>query len=359
MKVLMTTDNIGGVWTFSTDLARGLRKLGAEVILAVIGEPLTESQKELLIDIQYQHYVAPQEWMENPWEEVYAAGQWLYWIKQIENPDIIHFNSYTLACINWQVPVAVTIHSCVLSWWEAVKNEQAPISWDMYRWHIKTGIQSADFITAPTKSMLNVAEKFYGPFRSQRVIYNGRDRDLFQPRQKKKFIFSMGRLWDEAKNIKLLVEAAKFINYQVFIAGEFEEKSLNNLPSNVTLLGKLTQHEIAQWLSEAWIYALPAKYEPFGYSFVEAAFSGCTLIGGDIPSLHEVWNEAMIYTQTNNAAQLAGLINQLMDNETYLSEMGKQAYNHAMNHYALEQMAYEYFKLYKRITTIKSNLLQH
>jgi len=56
---------------------------------------------------------------------------------------------------------------------------------------------------------------------------------------------------------------------------------------------------------------------------------------------------------------LAGLINQLMVNETYLSEMGKQAYNHAMNHYALEQMAYEYFKLYKRITTIKSNLLQH
>ncbi len=32
---------------------------------------------------------------------------------------------------------------------------------------------------------------------------------------------------------------------------------------------------------------LPARYEPFGLSVLEAALSGCALVLGDIPSLRE------------------------------------------------------------------------
>jgi glycogen synthase len=39
MKVLMTTDNIGGVWTYALAMAHGLKKHGVEVVLAVIGNP--------------------------------------------------------------------------------------------------------------------------------------------------------------------------------------------------------------------------------------------------------------------------------------------------------------------------------
>ena len=79
-RILMTTDTIGGVWTFALELARGLSPYGIEVILATMGElpgadqyreaakienlPLCESRFRL-------------EWMDDPWEDVRRAGAWL------------------------------------------------------------------------------------------------------------------------------------------------------------------------------------------------------------------------------------------------------------------------------------------
>src|SRR5690606_30873767 len=162
-----------------------------------------------------------------------------------------------------------------------------------------------------------------------------------------------------AKNIKLLIEAAKDINYPVFIAGETERENIGPVPSNVTFLGKLTREEIAAWLSEAWIYALPVKYEPFGYTFLEAAFSGCVLVGGDIPSLHEVWNDAMVYTPTTDSSRLAELVNGLMENDRQLNELSEKAVAVASRKYRLERMVKEYYYLYRKVERFKSKILLH
>ena len=37
MKLLLTTDAVGGVWTYSLDLARALAPHGVETVLAVMG----------------------------------------------------------------------------------------------------------------------------------------------------------------------------------------------------------------------------------------------------------------------------------------------------------------------------------
>ena len=47
----------------------------------------------------------------------------------------------------------------------------------------------------------------------------------------------------------------------------------------------LSGEDIRPWFARAGIYALPAVYEPFGLSVLEAALSGCALVLGDIPSL--------------------------------------------------------------------------
>ncbi len=359
MKILMTTDNIGGVWTFSTDMARGLKKYGAEVVLAVIGEPLTFRQKKELSGLTYHHFVARQEWMDNPWQNVYATGQWLMWLKELENPDILHLNSYTLGCLDWDIPVTITIHSCVLSWWEAVKMEKAPGMWDEYRKHVKTGIQSAGFVTAPSGFMLGAAEKHYGTLRDKKLIYNGRSPNSFKRGAKEKIIFSMGRLWDEAKNVRLLIEAARYIDYPVYIAGKVNPDEAISLPLNVNLLGQLSPRQVSRWLSKSWVYALPVKYEPFGYTFLEAAFSGCALVGGDIPSMHEIWKDAMEYTNTSDAKQLARTLNELLSNDWHLNYMANKAYSHANENYKEEKMLENYFKLYSNMKSYKRKVLHH
>ena len=38
LRLVLTTDAVGGVWTYATDLARGLSARGVEVTLAVLGQ---------------------------------------------------------------------------------------------------------------------------------------------------------------------------------------------------------------------------------------------------------------------------------------------------------------------------------
>ena len=42
MKILLSTDTVGGVWDYTVTLARQLDALGCEVLIAAIGEPRDE-----------------------------------------------------------------------------------------------------------------------------------------------------------------------------------------------------------------------------------------------------------------------------------------------------------------------------
>ena len=45
MKILMTADAVGGVWTYALDLAVGLAPRGVEVVLAVLGPAPSPRQR--------------------------------------------------------------------------------------------------------------------------------------------------------------------------------------------------------------------------------------------------------------------------------------------------------------------------
>src|SRR5688500_868611 len=121
MRVLMTTDTIGGVWTFSLELARALEPYGVEVALATMGAPLTSAQEtELrwLRNVQVYASDFKLEWMEEPWAEVAEAGEWLLWVADCVRADVVHLNNYVHGALPWELPPLVVGHSCVLSWWE-------------------------------------------------------------------------------------------------------------------------------------------------------------------------------------------------------------------------------------------------
>jgi glycosyltransferase involved in cell wall biosynthesis len=279
--------------------------------------------------------------------------------KEIQ-PDLVHLHTYSLGNLDWNVPVIMSVHSGLLGWWEAVHHESAPDNWNTYRKNTSKGIQAATFIIAPSFGMLNEAEKFYGPFRNKRVIYNGRDRRLFKTSKKEKIVFSIGNILNEAKNINLLLKAASAIKYPVFIAGDKSSVKEKGLPANVHFTGPLSQEDLTVWLSKAAIYALPVLYEPFGYTFLEAAFSSCALIGGNIQSLKEIWGDSMIYADTRRADLLANTINKLMVDDNRLEASGNKALKQASSKYTLQTMVHEYADLYhglaeygKKIKTVK------
>lgn len=106
------------------------------------------------------------------------------------------------------IPAVVLGHSCVLSWWEAVKGEAAPASWDRYREEVRRGLQAANLVIAPSAAMLAGRFSYYGEIVNSKVIPNGRDSAVFYPSVKKEFVLTAGRLWDEAKNVAALEDIA-------------------------------------------------------------------------------------------------------------------------------------------------------
>src|SRR5688572_1926116 len=86
------------------------------------------------------------EWMNEPWSDVEAAGQWLLELEARFQPSLIHLNQYSHGAIPWNVPVLVVGHSCVYSWFEAVTGAPPGPEWRSYREAVRLGLQGADLV---------------------------------------------------------------------------------------------------------------------------------------------------------------------------------------------------------------------
>ena len=83
-------------------------------------------------------------------------------------------------------------------------------------------------------------------------------------------------------------------------------------PAGVEFLGRLDEKEMTAAYASAGVYCLPAVYEPFGLTPLEAARGGCPLVLGDVPSLREVWGDAAAFVPPRNPDALAGTLNRLI-----------------------------------------------
>ncbi|PRY05727.1 glycosyltransferase involved in cell wall biosynthesis [Pontibacter ummariensis] len=349
----MTADTVGGVWNYSLELVRALAPFGTQVVLATMGAPLREEQREQIEDISnltVHESDYKLEWMDDPWADLEKAGEWLLKLKDEVQPDVVHLNGMVHGNLDWGIPVVVVVHSCVMSWWRAVKGEDAPKEWDRYKERVTRGLQAADMVVAPTQAMLHQAQELYGPFKSSTVVYNGRGQYSFQFGKKEPFVFSMGRVWDEAKNIATLAHIAADLPWPVYIAGEDKHPATGKTMEleNVHFLGQLSEKEVSDWLSRASIYALPAKYEPFGLTILEAAMSGCALVVGKTESLAEVWGNAAKYVDPNSADELRDTVADLIEDEFARNIMAMRAIKRSHG-YTSDPMGQDYDHVYRQL----------
>ena len=352
MHVLMTADAVGGVWTYAVELARALADDGSRVTLAVLGPAPTAAQRDearAIPGLRLHEHAGRLEWMHDPWRDVGQAGAWLRALEAAVRPDVVHLNGYCHAAIGFEAPVLVVGHSCVRSWWRAVHDQEAPPEWGRYTRAVRRGLAAADLVVAPTVSMLASLEGAYGPLRRCRAIANGRTPPEAPPANgREPIVFAAGRVWDEAKNLTALCDVAPALAWPVYIAGDPSAPDGTSAftPRGAHLLGRLPAAEVARWMSRASIYALPACYEPFGLSVLEAAQSGCALVVGDVPSLREVWGDAAVYVPPRNRRALAEAITRLIEDRPIREAMARQARARAAD-YTPARMASAYRAAYR------------
>ena len=358
LRILMTADTIGGVWPFAMELASQLTQLGDRVLLAAMGrEPDAAQRREASairgLELHARSYKLA--WMQDPWNELEAARQWLHELAEGFMPDVVHLNDLAHGDSRWSAPVLMTAHSCVCSWWQAVHGEPAPREWLPYRAHVASNLQSVDRVVAPTRAMLRALNHHYGALPATEVIHNGRTAFGYSAVGKEPIVLGAGRLWDEAKNLRTLAEVAPRLSWPVYLAGDTRDPQGNEAGlANAHVLGLLPCEEVQRWMQRAAIYALPARYEPFGLSALEAAQSGCALVLGDIPSLREVWGNSAAFVPPNDAAALEAVIGALIRDDKLRENMARRAQARARR-YTPSAMALRYRNAYLDLITRRRN----
>src|SRR5205807_1354013 len=224
MHVLMTADTVGGVWTYTQELVSQLIQQGIRVTLVSLGKlpsPQQSAWIDALPELDYRPTDYRLEWMQDSERDVEESGNYLESVIREVRPDLLHLNQ-----------------NCY------------------------------------TRPGFGV------------VVYNGRDPARFDPdRPKKDFILSVGRLWDKAKQVALLLQRDQAI--PVCIAGSGEEPGKDvgceNEPTikNQQLKGSQSPEQLRGLFADAAIYAATSCYEPFGLAPLEAALSGCALVAND------------------------------------------------------------------------------
>ncbi|MBX5483127.1 MAG: glycosyltransferase family 4 protein [Myxococcaceae bacterium] len=345
----MTADTVGGVFDYSLELCRALASFGVGVTLATMGAPLSSAQWKALralpnVDVHESQYRL--EWMEDPWADVARASTWLLDLEAMCRPELVHLNQYVFGATPFRAPRLLVGHSCVWSWFEAVKGTTPPPSFERYRQEVTLGLARAERVVAPSRAMASALERFYGRRQGVMVIPNARDPEVWTPGPKAQVIFAAGRLWDEAKNVSALARIAARLPWPVRVAGAVKGPFGNTFtPNGVTLLGVIPPEAIAREMAAAAIYALPARYEPFGLSVLEAALCGCALVLGDIPSLRELWDGAALFVPPDDTDALFAALCRLAASKIACAEAGQRARAHALR-YGPRRMVDGYLSVY-------------
>lgn len=356
MKVLLVADCVGGVFAYALELADALHAEGIEIVLAVMGG---KAPPPLLAQLQRRPWLLAElrpfklMWMQEPWADVDAAGRWLLELCERHQPDVVHLNDYAHAALPWPAPVLLVLHSCVTSWFAAVRGGEPPAAFARYRQVVREAALAADLVVAPTRAMLDAFERGNVACPRARVVHNGIDQQRLRPLAKGQYVLSVGRVWDEAKNLALLGRVAPQLPWPVLVAGATSNDGGGSAGvTGVRLLGELPRQQVWALLMRAPIYAHPAVYEPFGLAPLEAAAAGCALVLADIPSLRELWRDAAVLVPPHDGEALRLALQQLIEAPAQRVQLAQAARQRAAALTAA-RMATHYLDLYDELLRTK------
>jgi glycosyltransferase involved in cell wall biosynthesis len=285
VDILLTTDAVGGVWQYTVELAHGLARRGHRLTVATVGPAATPGRCAELPSCTLVQTGLPLDWLAGSPGELDAASRILAGIPA--GIALVHAPAFLRH--RWPIPVATIVHSCLATWFAAVRGGAVPPD---YAWRAEAtaaGLRHADAVGAPTRAFAGALQQIHG-LPGIAVIHNGRAPLRLPPVARERAVLTAGRLWDDGKGVALLDRIAPRLSAPVRAAGPTEGAGARIHLPNLDLLGNLDEPALAAAYAGATVFASPARYEPFGLAVLEAAQAGLALVLADIPSFRELWD---------------------------------------------------------------------
>lgn len=376
MRILITTDIAGGVWTYTEELVQGLLARGHEVSLVVVGGcpgPRHEHWLSCHPEVAATIVPCPLEWMPEPEPGLSASVEEVRRRVQEAGADVVHLNQFYYGAFDLGAPAVVVAHSDVVSWWQSVRGVDPPDDpwFARYRRWVAAGLRGAALRVAPTAWIAGRIREMYGAGPIH-VVHNARSPGLFQrlrggpplergPRQR--LVVTAGRLWDEGKGARDLIPVAARLRGEArfLVAGPVEHPAGgDDFPADapgIEWVGALDANELARLMVRAQIYAAPSRYEPFGLAPLEAALAGCALVLSDIPTFRELWDGCALFHPPGDVDALVDSVRELLGDDVLRADLAAAALARALERYTPERMAAEYEALYLGVVNRSSQRL--
>lgn len=321
LSILMTTDTVGGVFTYAGELARELARLGDEVHLVTMGGQLPDALRATvgapgvcLIETDLEL-----EWRDREGRDKARAFRLLRKLESDIRPDVVQLNSFREAQAGFSAPVIVAAHSCVATWQQACDGRPLDESWADYARDVRRSLDAADRWFAPSVAFRDAISARHAPAKRGRVIHNGL-RPLPCGDSACRRIVAAGRMWDVAKGVATVRRARLPVGWSLDILGP--RRSSDPIDPRETVLAAMRA---------APVFVSAALYEPFGLTALEAAFSGCALVLADIPTFRELWGEEALFFPPGDAEALSDALARLCGDPGLLETQRTKAVRRAQD----------------------------
>jgi glycosyltransferase involved in cell wall biosynthesis len=308
------------------------------------------------------------DWMQEGEEDFHAAEEYLCAIVRDTRPDFLHLNQLSFGALAVPTPRLVVAHGDVITWWLSIHGrEPAASAW--LKWYRETtiaGLQRAEAVVTTSHWMGKQLRLAYGGDFEGYIIPPGRNPIYFNPFvAKEESVLAIGRLWDSGKQVALLTQHTHGL--PVCIVGADNPIPAPPVPiradvrvstgeHEIAVMGAQTESQLRSLYSKSKIFAATSRYEPTGLASVEAAFSRCALVANDIEVYRELWGDAALYFEHNNADSLSAMLGQLDEDRELARWYGTRAYNRARERFTARRMVDDYLRLYRQLRTPKTSV---
>lgn len=179
-----------------------------------------------------------------------------------------------------------------------------------YKIMMNNSIKKAKRIITVSNFSKNEIEEWY-KIKNVEVVYNSYEHilrinadenvfDRIKTIKKGKYFFTLGTV-QKNKNIDWILNVAKNNQDKTFvISGYMNQNGINLNLDNVIYTGYLTDEEIKALMKYCIAYIMPSFYEGFGLPPLEAFSLGKNIIASDIPIMHEIFEDEIMYIDPYN-----------------------------------------------------------
>jgi glycosyltransferase involved in cell wall biosynthesis len=334
-RVLITTDAVGGVWSYTLAIARGLADLDCRCAIAVLGPSPSPDQlaaADAILGVQLFDTGLPLDWTARDEPELARAAARLDCLAEEVGASTVHLHTPALAAFAWRSELVAVAHSCVGTWLDAVHPAQAvpeDFGWRMRL--MRRGLERAAAVIAPSAAFAASLRRVYGFRGPIDVIHNGLPPRVPAPRlQRESRVLTAGRLWDDGKNVAVLDAAAVRLDAPIDAAGPVAGPDGSRFAArHLHLLGTLSSEALREACARSAIFAAPSLYEPFGLAVLEAAQLATPLVLADIPTFRELWQDAAVFVPAGDPVAWADSLRSLLETPARRDALGARAWARA------------------------------